>query len=736
MPASAEPSRITAVGQDIHAKKITPCHLHAREKLVDLVNVLQGTNSNKLYSRGNTLPIITMPFGMAHWTLQSRSIDQPWFFQASDNRLEGIRCTHQLSPWLSDYGYATFLPFSGDPSATPADRASSYREANRIIKPNFLQLDLLRYGCQMELVPTERCAILRMTFKESDQAGVMIDLPGEDAEFRTERASGIVSGLTRFSSGGVPDGFAAHYLVQIDQPITDFEVKNLPGRRIGIVHFKAETGRPAHLRIASSFISSEQALRNLKVELGDRTFENMRDSTANAWEKELGCVRVEGGTESQQRVFYSSLYRAFLFPRIMHEPDASGNPIHYSPYTGKVAPGVMYADHGFWDVYRAWYPLMSILNPKRLGEILQAWVNASKEGGWLPQFPCPGYRACMTGSLIDAAFGDAAVKGISGYDMETAYLALKKHATQPGNPDAGYGRRGIEYYLKMGYIPADRVPQATAETLDSAYGDFCIAQVARAVGREADAVMFENRSRNWRQVFDPKTRFMRGKNSDGAWLEPFNTLAWGSPYVEGCAWQHRFSVPYDTDGFIEAMGGKEAFVGYLEEMLRHPPQFDVGAYGAEIHEMSEMAAVDFGQYAHSNQPVHHVLYLFAAAGRPDRTQYWVRRVLDTLYTPDNLPGDEDTGAMAAWYVLSSLGFYPLCPGKPSYTLGAPLFDRAIINLPDGHQTTIEAINNGPRNLYCDRPRVNGKSHVESSIAHQAIAGGSKLVFSMTDTPYI
>lgn len=734
VPGGSEVAQRVSSDSKVYAATVAETSADPSGKLVELVNVLQGTNSSRLFSRGNTLPIVAMPFGMAHWTLQSREAGQSWFFNASDLRLEGIRCTHQLSPWLSDYGYATFLPFTGDPSVSPAERASSYKEETRVVRPDYLRLDLLRYRCQLEMVPTERCAILRVTFRDPGQAGLIVDLPGEDAEFRAEPSSSVISGFTRQNSGGVPAGFASHYLIQVDRPIASFEVKELPARRVGIVRFKTEADRPVHVRIASSFISPEQALRNSKVELGSRTFDEVRQSSAGKWEKELGRVLIEGGSESQLRVFYSCLYRVFLFPRVLHELDATGNPIHYSPYTGRIAPGVMYADHGYWDVYRAWYPLMSILNPERLGEILQAWVNASKEGGWLPQFPCPGYRACMTGSLIDAAFGDAASKGIAGYDVEAAYDALKKHATRPGNPDAGYGRRGIEHYLKTGYIPADLIHQATAETLDSAYGDFCIAQVARAAGHEADAAMFEKRSQNWRHVFDPKTRFMRGRKSDGEWLKPFNPIAWGSPYVEGSAWQHRFAVPHDHAGLIDAMGGKEAFVGYLEEMLRMPPLFDVGSYGVEIHEMSEMAAVDFGQYAHSNQPVHHVLYLFAAAGRPDRTQYWVRRVLDTLYTPDNYPGDEDTGAMAAWYVMSSLGFFSLCPGKASYVLGAPLFSMATINLPNDRQTIVEAHNNSSHNVYSGRPKVNGRAHVEDSIAHKTIADGARVVFSMTAAP--
>ena len=699
-------------------------------RLVDLANPLQGTDSTSLFSRGNTLPIVAVPFAMAHWALQS-SDGNAWFFQPRDQRLQGIRCTHQLSPWLNDYGHATFLPFSGDPSPEPSARASSYRPEELRIAPHSLKLRLTRYRCVLELAPTERCSAMRFTFQDSGAAGVLIDLPGEDAEARCETANGTITALTRANSGGVPAGFAAYYVLRTDARIAGFEVKELKDRRVAMVRFAAQAEKPVTLRVGTSFISHEQAARNLDGEVGEKPFDQVKREAAAVWEEALGRVRVQGGTETQRKIFYSSLYRALLFPRTWHERDAQGNFIHYSAFNGKVEPGVMYADHGYWDVYRAWYPMMALVYPERLSQILEAWVNAYKEGGWLPQFPCPGYRACMTGSLIDATFGDAAAKGITGFDLHAAYAALKKHATQPGDPDAGYGRRGIEYYLQLGYVPSDRVDQAAVETLDAAYGDFCIAQVARAAGNAADAELFEARSQNWKKVFDSKTRFMRGKKADGSWNEPFNPFVWGSPYVEGSAWQHRFSVPHDPDGLIEAMGGKEDFVGYLDEMLKLPPKFEVGVYRDEIHEMSEMAAVDFGQYAHSNQPVHHVLYMFAAAGRADRTQYWVRRVLNTLYRPSTYAGDEDTGSMAAWYVLSALGFYPLCPGKASYVLGGPLFDRATLNLPGGKKTTIEAVNNGPDNCYCGKPTVDGRAHTDSSISHEAIAKGSKLVFTMS-----
>jgi predicted alpha-1,2-mannosidase len=376
---------------------------------------------------------------------------------------------------------------------------------------------------------------------------------------------------------------------------------------------------------------------------------------------------------------------------------------------------------------------MAVLFQDRLGEILQAWVHASREGGWLPQFPAPGYRACMTGSLIDAVFGDAAAKKIPGFDLETAFAALKKHATTPGNPDLGYGRQGIEQYLKLGYAPADHVGQSVAETVDAAYGDFCIAQVAKALGKVEDAATFEARSKNWRHLFDPQVKFLRGKNADGQWLAPFDPVQWGSPYVEGSAWQHRWDAPHDAEGLIEAMGG-EAFVAeQLEKMCTMPTAFKVGVYNTEIHEISEMAAVDFGQYAHSNQPVHHVLYLFALAGRADRTQYWVRKVMNELYTPETFAGDEDTGSMSAWYILSSCGFYSFCPGKPEYVLGSPLFDKVTLTPERGKALKIVARNNSEKNVFVRQVQLNGVSHTHATISHQALSDGGTLEFTMSPT---
>jgi predicted alpha-1,2-mannosidase len=698
---------------------------------LELVNLLQGTGSTYLFSRGNTLPIAAMPFGMAHWTLQSNGRNAPWFFHPADRRIEGIRCTHQLSPWLNDYGYATFMPVDALAKPGMGARGSSYRPEDAVLSPAELDIELLRYRARLELAPTVRGAMLRVTYRETaDEYGrLAIDLPGDDGEISVTQASGLVRCSTSKGFGGLPQGFRTYYVVRFGNESAaalHLDKSAERGQHVGVVRYPAKAGAPVEVRIASSFISYEQAERNLKSELAG-SFDEVKAAAKKTWAEHLDRAQVEGGTLDQQKTFYSCMYRALLFPRTWHEMDASGKPVHYSAFNGKLESGVMYADHGYWDVYRAWYPWMSVLFPERLGEILQAWVNAYREGGWMPQFPAPGYRACMTGSLIDAVFADGVVKDVPGFDVQAAYEGLKKHATEPGDADKGYGRRGIEDYLKLGYVAEDHTHQSAAETVDAAYGDFCIAQIAEKLGHKEDAAMFRKRSENWKNLFDAKTGFIRGKNSDGSWVThsgaPFDPVRWGSPYVEGAAWQHRWDVPHEPEELFKAMGGDAVAAQQLEKMVTMPATFDVGSYGQEIHEMSEMAARKFGQYAHSNQPVHHILYLFALAGKPERTRYWTKRVMDDLYTPDEFAGDEDTGAMAAWFLMSAAGFYPVCPGKPEYVLGAPLFEKMTLTLSGGKKLVITAKGSS------GSLRVDGNAYAKRGISHAELLGAGTMEFS-------
>jgi predicted alpha-1,2-mannosidase len=700
----------------------TTRHSAQLDRSIDLVNLLQGTDSTYAFSRGNTLPIAAVPFGMAHWTLQSDG-RTPWMFRPGERRLEGLRSTHQLSPWLSDYGQCVFLPFSGEPNLDPGARSSSWRPEQAELRPYSFRLSLPRYQVDVELVPTTRCAVIAASNRSGLASGFLIEVPKGAEPVDRDETRHTIRFRSTINEGGVPENFATHYVVRFAEGWQRLEVREESGSLVIVARFGQR--RDVEARIATSFISFEQAEKNLERELWTKPLEQIRDDAKAEWSRHFDRMEVEGGTDRERRTFYWCLYRALLFPRTFHELDDAGNLHHLSPYSGQVASGPMYADHGYWDVYRAWYPWMSIVFPERLGEILEAWVNAYKEGGWLPQFPAPGYRACMTGSLIDSIFGDAAAKGIAGFDLAAAYEGLKKHATQSGNPGKGYGRRGIEAYQKLGYCPVDQVDQAAAETVDAAYGDFSIAQVAKALGHNDDVTMFLKRSENWRNLFDPSSGFLRGKHADGTWLEPFEEIQWGHPYVEGSAWQHRWDVPHDMDGLFRAMGGKDKAVAALEEMLTMAPAFHVGVYGQEIHEMSEMAAVDFGQYDQGNQPVHHVLYIFALAGRPDRTQYWVRRVMEELYSPESFPGDEDTGSMAAWYLLSAMGFYPVCPGKAEYVLGKPLFPGLTIRLSRDRVLRIE---NAALDKEFVSAALNGSPVGNSIISHQSLVEGGRLIF--------
>lgn len=696
------------------------------ESLSSLVNLLQGTDSSPEFSRGNTLPLVALPFGMAHWTLQTTHTS-PWFFHPRDRRLQGIRCTHQLSPWIGDYGYATILPFHGDLLLAPEERASSYRPDRLELTPSWLNTFLERSRIQLSLVPSTRCALIRAAFPEGVQPGWIVDLPGSDSELSLDASRRIVIGRTTANSGGLPPGFATWYALRLDRNVNSFEVREIAGTRVAAIRLASGISTTALLRVGTSFISAQQALQNVDTELGQRSLEDLATSSRDVWDQQLAVARVSGGTAEQRSIFTSALYRAFLFPRTMHEVDAGGVTLHRSPYNGNVCPGVLYADHCFWDVYRAWYPMMSLLDPQRTAEILQGWIHAATEGsGWFPQAPSPGYRKMMTGSPSDSIFADAISKGLQGFDHAAAYAILRRNAFEPGDPARGFGRAGLDLYKELGYVPADRVHEGGCETLDAAYGDFCIAQAARFLGHTQDARELASRAANWRNLFDPKTRFLRGRRHDGTWMSAtetfaqFDPFAWGGPFAEGSPWQYRFAVPHDLPGMFAALGGPEETVRELDRMLSLEPRFDVGSYAKEIHEMSEMAAVDFGQYAHSNQPVHHVLFLYTYAGRPDRTQFWTRRVLDHLYTLDAFPGDEDTGSMSAWYVLAAAGLYQVCPGLPEYTLTGPLFDAATIRRSGGPELRIISERFSPQDRFLQTVHLNGTLRTAHTVRHDEL----------------
>lgn len=719
--------------------------------MLSYVNPLQGTASTFTFSSGNTLPIVGRPFGMASWSPQTDEAGGGWFFHPSHRHLQGIRLTHQPSPWIGDYGHLVLQPQTGALALEPRNRASSFMPEAMTIRPELFRAELLRYRTTLELTPTMRCAGLRLSFPAEEEARLLLSMFKGAARLEMDPSARRVTGYTRAKQGGAPDSFAMYVVMEFDCAIIaersgtwneryeESDALAAEGSGIGaFIGLQPPTGGVVNVRIGTSFISAEQAAYNLQTEIGGKDFNTLRLEAAAAWEEKLGRIVIEDGDEERKRTFYSCFYRLCLFPRTWHEIDPQGRTIHYSPYNGQVCEGPMYADQGFWDVYRTAYPLLSLLFPSLLGEILQGWVSAYREGGWLPKWASPGERSVMPGTLIDAVFADAAAKGIGGFDLASAYEGLLRHATQ-ASEQAGVGRKGLSDYLTYGYLPCNLYPkESVSSTLDYAYGDYCIAVVARILGKDEEANAFEARAGNYRHVFDPSTLFMRGRHEDGSWLQPFDPLEWGGPYCEGGPWQCSWAVQHDVPGLAALMGGNGRMLERLKELMQHPPHFKAGSYGLEIHEMSEMAAAGLGQFAISNQPSFHIPYLFAALGEPAETQYWVRETLDSAFGPgvDGFPGDEDNGSMAAWFMLSAMGLYPLCPGVPEYTLGSPLFDQVSIRLEDGGELVVAAEENGPGRPFVHEVLVNGERHPASTVSHKTLAAGAKLRFAMSDRPLV
>lgn len=713
--------------------------------LLDFVRPTQGTRSHFAFSHGNCLPLVAMPWGMTHFCPQTD--ESGWAFAYDSRKLQGIRATHLPSPWMGDYGHLTIFPFSGDAPVAAQARSSAYRRDEATFRPDYFAADLVRYGVRVELTPTERGCAIRCTFPANAAGGLLLQPFAGPSGAQIDPAGGVAL-FTSANSGGAPADFACHYAVRCDAPFAAWAIAegderrdsemSAEGDRIGARLTFAPHPEPltVTVQIATSFISAQQAEANRLSELDGRTFDSLRAAAAARWESLLGRITIDGGSERQCQTFYTCLYRALLFPRMFHERDAAGRTVHYDPFgeRGGVRDGPLFTDNGFWDTYRTVYPLLALVYPDALAEIMQGLTNAARNGGWLPTWASPGYRACMVGTHLDVVIADAYLRGVTDFDIETTYAAALRDCDEEGPEHGRWGRKGLTSFIERGFVAADQDEHAAARTQEYAYTDYCVATLAEALGKTDDAARLLPRAQYYRNTFDPSAGFMRGRRADGTWL-PFDPIAWDTAaYIEGSAWQYTWQVPHDVPGLIALMGGGEAFVAKLDELLATPPRFDVGGYGFEIHEMTEMAEANFGQYAHSNQPVHHVLYLYTVAGRPDLTQRHVRRVLDELYSPepDGLPGDEDNGEMSAWYVLSALGLFPLCPGRPDFTIGTPLFPAATIALRNGRQLRLVATNHRPDAPVVSAALLDGQPIADWTVSHAAVAAGGTITFVMAE----
>lgn len=665
---------------------------------------------------------------MTAWTLQTG--EDRWIFSWNDVKLQGIRATHQPSPWMGDFGQFTVMPQVGELVLDGQMRSSYYDKAAAVVKPEYFKVGLARYRVTVEGTPTERCLYLKFHFGSTGRGRLIVDC-FDDGHLGTGADAYEVTGVARTNLGGVAGDFGLRFVMVLNVPVKQCVYRaaseGKPGYpdgaagAAGYLEFDIPEDGLVECRVATSYLDHDQARENLRQEIGRSDFATVRGEAEAEWRRRLSRVRIETDSEEELRTFYSCLYRTLTFPLKMHETEADGTEVHYSPYTGGKEAGKLYTGHGFWDTYRTTYPLYALLYPDDYSEFLQGWLNAKKEGGWFPRWPAPGFRVCMQSTHIDAVFADAMVKGIGGIDWEEAYGHLRQNAfDDPGAEDLGFGRPGLGDYLDLGYLPADRYRHSVSATLDNAYCDYCLSVMAERLGRREEAERLRERALAYRHVFDPETSLMRGRNRDGSWLTPFDPFDWGGPYMEGCAWQSSWTVPHDPEGLIELHGGPDALVGKLEEMLAIEPRYNVGDYRFEIHEMTEMVAAGTGQYAQSNQPSHLALYLFGAAGRPDLTEFWVHRILRDHYHsgPGGFPGDEDNGEMSAWYVLSAIGLFPFCPGKAEYRLIHPLFDRITLALPNDRTLTIRG--------YPREGEAVAETDGADTVAHERILAGGEL----------
>lgn len=723
------------------------------------VTTLMGTQSDYALSTGNTYPAVALPWGMNFWTPQTGRMGDGWTYTYGAHTLRGLKQTHQPSPWINDYGQFAVMPVRGDDKLDEESRQSWFSHQSEVAKPYYYSVYLADHDIVAEVTPTERAAMMRFTFPESRESGVVIDAfdRGSRVEMVDDRT---VAGYTTRNSGGVPDNFRNWFVIRFDKPFDAIELTDSPssyraGSRplypeggksvegehaVAKVHFATERGEQVTARIASSFISAEQALRNLETELGADDFETVKSKAQARWDEVLGRIEVAGGSVDQLRTFYSCLYRSVLFPRKFYEIDAAGKPIHYSPYNGEVRPGYMYTDTGFWDTFRCLFPLLNLVYPSVNAEIQAGLANTWRESGFLPEWASPGHRGCMVGNNSASVVSDAILKGVTpAEDVGELYEAMMSGRTKVHPEISSTGRLGHEYYNTLGYVPCNvGINENVARTLEYAYDDWCIAQVAEKLGKTEDAAMLEKAAQNYRNVFDVGTKLMRGRNADGTFQTPFSPYKWGDAYTEGNAWHYTWSVFHDVGGLAELMGGKEEFSKMLDSVFVVPPVYDDSYYGVRIHEITEMQVANMGNYAHGNQPAQHMIYLYDYAGEPHKAQYWVREVMDRLYKaqPDGYCGDEDNGQTSAWYVFSALGFYPVCPGADEYAVGAPLFRRATIHLENGAKIEIDAPENSPANRYVGKMSVDGKPLAEPFLRYSELKEGATLRFDMQAEPAV
>ncbi len=714
---------------------------------VDYVNILGGTQSNYTLSTGNTYPAIAIPWGMNFWTPQTGANGNGWTYTYTATHIRGIKQTHQPSPWINDYGDFSIMPVTTGMVFDEKERASWFSHKAEVAKPYYYKVYLADHDVVAEVTPTERAAAFRLTYPQMDSSYLVVDAFHNGSYVKVEQEKNRIIGYTTHNTGGVAEDFKNWFIVESDTPFTivrtvadgklSEKAEARSGHSLALVGFKTSKGQVVNLKVASSFISLDQACQNLK-ELGDRSFDEICEDGRERWNEVLGRFKVEDEDIDNVRTFYSCLYRSVLFPRNLSEVDKDGNISHYSPYHGGVKTGYLFTDTGFWDTFRSLFPLMNLVYPEVSAKVQEGLVNTWKESGFLPEWASPGHRGCMVGNNSASVVADAYLTGVRGHDAEALWEAVTHgaHAVMPGVSSTG--RLGWEYYDSLGYVPCDvGINENAARTLEYAYDDWCIYQFGKALGKsEEELAPYRKAALNYKNLFDPEYNLMVGKKQDGSFERPFSPLKWGGNFTEGNSLHYTWSVFHDPQGLIDLMGGDEGFITMMDSVFTIPPHFDESYYGGVIHEIREMQVMNMGNYAHGNQPIQHFVYLYDWCGQPWKTQARVREVMDKFYspTPDAYCGDEDNGQTSAWYVFSAMGFYPVCPGSNEYAIGTPLFKNMTVCLPSGKKIELGAPDNSEENFYIKSIKLNGKSWTKNYFRTEDLANGAKIEYSMSDKP--
>ncbi|MEV0371783.1 GH92 family glycosyl hydrolase [Streptomyces sp. NPDC050636] len=737
--------------------------------LSDYAVTNRGTLSSGSFSRGNTFPATAVPNGFNFWTPVTNAGSSDWLYEYArknnaDNlpTLQAFSASHEPSPWMGDRQTFQVMPSAaaGTPNASRTARALPFHHANETAKPHYYGVTFDN-GLKTEITPTDHAAMMRFTFP-GDDASLIFDNVNNKGGLSLDTERGIVTGFSDVKSGLSVGATRLFVYGVFDAPVTSGGKLDGGGGKdvTGYLRFKPGADRTVTMRIATSLIGVDQAKANLSREIPDGApFAGIQDRAQSQWDDILGRIEVEGAGRDQLTTLYSNLYRLYLYPNSGSEQVGSrtryASP--FSPQAGrdtpthtgsKIVDGAVFVNNGFWDTYRTTWPAYSLLTPKRAGKMVDGFVQQYKDGGWISRWSSPGYADLMTGTSSDVAFADSYAKGVK-FDAESAYAAALKNATV-APPDPGVGRKGMTTSPFLGYTSTD-TREGASWALEGYLNDFGISRMGNALYEKThkprykeESEYFLGRAQNYVKLFDDRVGFFQGKDEKGDWRLPadeFDPRVWGHDYTETNAWSFAFTAPQDTRGLANLYGGRAALAKKLDAYFATPETASkefAGSYGDVIHEMTEARDTRMGMYGHSNQPSHHIAYTYNAAGQPYKTQEKVREALSRLYLGSEIgqgyPGDEDNGEMSAWYIFSSLGFYPLVMGQGEYAVGSPLFTKATVHLENGHDLVIKAPRNNAENIYVQGLRFNGKPWNSTALPHALLARGGTLEFTMGAEP--